>query len=148
VRYGEHWRSVREPPHGLPADAFISRSDALRELAALTDGGSRLIRVLVMDGIGKTRLALRYACGCLGEYDGGAWFCDLSAARSVDGLVHAVAQGLELPLGKAEPARQIGGAIAGRGACLVVLDNFEQVAARAEATLGAWLGPRCRPRSS
>ena len=34
---------------------------------------------------------------------------------------------------------QLGHAIAGRGKCLVVLDNFEQVAKFAEETLGQWL---------
>jgi tetratricopeptide (TPR) repeat protein len=44
-----------------------------------------------------------------------------------------------VPLGKSEPVHQLGAAIAGRGSCLVILDNFEQVARHAEATLGAWL---------
>ncbi len=34
---------------------------------------------------------------------------------------------------------QLGHAIAGRGPCLVVLDNFEQVVGHAEETLGCWL---------
>ena len=34
---------------------------------------------------------------------------------------------------------QLGHAIAGRGKCLVILDNFEQVARYAEETLGRWL---------
>ena len=44
-----------------------------------------------------------------------------------------------MPLGKEDPVVQLGHAIAGRGRCLVVLDNFEQVAGHAEATLGHWL---------
>jgi predicted ATPase len=34
---------------------------------------------------------------------------------------------------------QLAQAIAGRGRCLIVLDNFEQVARHAEATLGQWI---------
>ena len=34
---------------------------------------------------------------------------------------------------------ELGHAIAGRGECLVVLDNFEQVAEHVEETLGHWL---------
>ena len=57
----------------------------------------------------------------------------------MDGIHHAVARGLGLQLGRTEPAAQIADAIAGRGRCLLVLDNFEQVARHAEATLGRWL---------
>jgi predicted ATPase len=92
-----------------------------------------------LGGIGKTRLALRFAWVWRGDYPGGTWFCDLASARSVDGIVHAVARGLNVPLGRADPVQQLGAAISGRGECLVVLDNFEQVAAHAEATLGTWL---------
>jgi predicted ATPase/class 3 adenylate cyclase len=141
TRVGEDWVSARDLPHTLPAerDRFIGRSELLQRLAALIGHGSRLVTLLGIGGIGKTRLALHYARGWLGEHPGGAWFCDLSAARSVDGIVHAVAQGLELPLGKGDPVLQLAQAIAGRGRCLVILDNFEQVARHAEETLGHWV---------
>lgn len=139
---GGLWRPLRELPHNLPAepDAFVGRREALQALAhRFDDDGARLVTVLGIGGIGKTRLALRYARSWLGDFPGGAWFCDLSAARSADGVLHAVAQALDVPLGKADPVRQLGAAIAGRGRCLVILDNFEQVAAHAQATLGSWL---------
>jgi len=75
----------------------------------------------------------------LGNFPGGIWFCDLSEARSLDGVLHAVAQGLDVPLGKEDPVIQLGHSIAGRGKCLVILDNFEQVTRHAEETLGRWL---------
>jgi predicted ATPase/Tfp pilus assembly protein PilF len=101
---------------------------------------------LGIGGTGKTRLALHHGWDALGDHAGGVWFCDLAQAVSVDGIVHAVAQGLQLPLGAGDPVQQIGQAIAGRGAVLVVLDNFEQVARHAAATLGRWLdaAPRAR----
>ena len=135
------WKPARELPNNLPAerDIFIGRLEALQALADHLDLGARLVTLLGMGGIGKTRLAQRYARTWLGDYSGGAWFCDLSAARSLDGIVHAVAKGLDVPLGKADPVQQLGAAIAGRGPCLVILDNFEQVARHAEETLGAWL---------
>ena len=137
----QSWRPVRELPHNLPADrdAFIGRREALRALAGRFDDGARLVTLLGIGGIGKTRLALRYGRAWVGEYQGGAWFCDLSAARNLDGIVQAVAQALEVPLGKSDPIPLLGAAIAGRGPCLVIVDNFEQVARHAEATLGAWL---------
>ena len=89
--------------------------------------------------MGKTRTCQRYGWDYLGEYVGGIWFCDLSPIRDLDGLLRAVAQGLDTPLAAQEPARQIAEAIAGRGNCLVVLDNFEHLVAHAESSVGLWL---------
>ena len=141
VRRGEAWLPARELPHSLPAerDVFVGRSEELHALAQLFESGARLVTLHGLGGIGKTRLSQHYARLWLGDHPGGAWFCDLSAARSADAIVHAVAQGLGVPLGRADPVQQLGAAIAGRGPCLVILDNFEQVAAFAEQTLGAWL---------
>ena len=127
--------------HSLPAerDAFVGRGASLSDLARRFREGARLVSVLGLGGTGKTRLVTRFAWGSLGEFPGGAWFCDLSQARDQDGIVQAVAQGLDLPLGKDDPVTQIGQAIAGRGHCLMILDNFEQVARCAEETLGRWL---------
>jgi len=141
VRQGELWTPVREIRHSLPAegDAFVGRVDALAELSRHIQSGARLVSVLGIGGSGKTRLATRYGWSWLGEFPGGVWFCDLASARSLDGIASAVAQGLDVPLGRDDPVMQIGNAIAGRGACLVILDNFEQVARHAPQTLGQWL---------
>lgn len=141
VRAGDAWLPAREIRHSLPAerDAFVGRRDTLAELAQRLDAGARLVSVLGIGGSGKTRLVTRFAWSWLGDFPGGVWFCDLSQARSLDGIVHAVAQGLDVPLGKDDPVTQLGHAIAGRGQCLVILDNFEQVARYAEETLGRWL---------
>ncbi len=127
--------------HSLPAerDAFVGRGDALADLERRFAHGARLVSVLGLGGTGKTRLVTRFGWNALARFPGGVWFCDLVHARDADGIVHAVAQGLDVPLGKEDPVVQLGQAIAGRGPCLVVLDNFEQVARDAEATLGRWL---------
>jgi len=127
--------------HSLPAerDAFVGRREPLAELARRLDAGARFISVVGPGGTGKTRLVTRFGWNSLKDFPGGVWFCDLSEARSLDGIVSAVAQGLDVPLGKDDPVTQIGRAIAGRGRCLVILDNFEQIARHAEETLGQWL---------
>ncbi len=127
--------------NNLPAerDTFIGRADALDTLATQLDGGARLVTILGIGGIGKTRLAIRYARNWLGDYPGGSWFCDLSTARDIDGIVSSVAHALQVPLGKSDPVLQIASAIAARGPCIIVLDTFEQVARHAEATVGVWL---------
>ena len=141
MRQGELWQPVREVRHSVPAerDSFVGRQEPLQVLAKKFDDGARLVSVLGMGGTGKTRLVTRFAWTVLGDYPGGVWFCDLSQARSVDGIHFAVTKGLDVPLGKADPVVQLAHAIAGRGRCLVMLDNFEQVARHAEETLGRWL---------
>ncbi len=141
VRTGDFWRPVREVRHNLPAerDAFVGRIAELRALAARLDAGTRLLTVLGPGGTGKTRVVRRYGRIWLGDWPGGVYFCDLSEARSLDAIFFAVASALEVPLGKDDPAEQLGHAIAGRGRCLVILDNFEQVVQHAQATLGWWL---------
>ena len=125
----------------LPAerDAFVGRREPLAELARRFGAGARLVSVLGIGGSGKTRLVTRFGWNSLADFPGGIWFCDLAQARSLDGILHAVAQGLDVPLGKDDAVTQLGHAIAGRGQCLVILDNFEQVARYVEETLGRWL---------
>jgi predicted ATPase/class 3 adenylate cyclase len=141
VRDGEHWRPLREVRHNLAPerDAFIGRSTELRALAHRIDQGSRLLTLLGPGGTGKTRLARRYGLAWLGDWPGGVYFCDLSEARSLDGIYFAVAIALGVPLGKDDPGVQLGHSIAGRGRCLMILDNFEQVVGQAPRTLGRWL---------
>ncbi|HEX6361799.1 MAG TPA: hypothetical protein VFZ93_02500, partial [Albitalea sp.] len=141
VRDGDLWMPARRIPHSLPAerDAFVGRGEALDDLARHYEGGTRLVTVTGLGGAGKTRLATRFGWTWLGEFPGGVWFCDLSQAQGLDGIFYAVSQGLDVPLGKEDPAVQLGNAISAREHCLVILDNFEQVVQEAEATLGRWL---------
>lgn len=121
------------------ADVFVGREDDLAALARVLDVGARLVTLLGGGGAGKTRLARRFALARLRDFPGGVYFCDLADARDLQGVVAAVARGLDVPLGNDDPVRQLGHAIAGRGACLVLLDNFEQVVIHAAATVGRWL---------
>ncbi|ALT77133.1 hypothetical protein AT984_07925 [Paucibacter sp. KCTC 42545] len=141
VQQAGHWQPVRDIRHSLPAerDAFVGRRAPLQELARRFALDARLVSVLGIGGAGKTRLVTHFGWTWRGNYPGGVWFCDLAAARSVDGLASAVAQGLGMRLDKLDPVEQLCRAIAGRGRCLLILDNFEQVARHAEDTLGQWL---------
>ena len=141
LRRGDVWLPLRELRHSLPAerDAFVGRRSSLHDLARRFDQGARLVSLLGIGGGGKTRLATRFGWGWMGEFPGGVWFCDLAPARTLEGLVSAVAQGLQVPLGQEDPVLQLGNAIAGRGPCLVILDNFEHLARHCQATLGHWL---------
>jgi predicted ATPase/class 3 adenylate cyclase len=141
VRSEGLWVPLRQVRNNLPAerDAFVGRQDALAELARRFDAGARLVSLLGIGGTGKTRLAVRFARIWMGEFPGGVWFCDVSQARTADGILQAVAQALDVPLGHDDPVRQLGHAIAAKGNCLLIFDNFEQVNRYADETLGPWL---------
>jgi predicted ATPase len=137
--------AAKAPPavkrFSLPAetDLLIGREAELAELERTIEGGSRLVTLLGPAGMGKTRLAVHHGWRVLDRWSGGVWFCDLSEARHLDGIAAAVAGSLAVPLGRDDAVELLGRAIAGRGPCLVVLDNFEQVVDLAGVTVGRWL---------
>ena len=118
-------------------DRFIGRDGELEQLGGHL-AGSRVVTLCGAGGMGKTRLAVHYGWHSLEDWPGGVWYCDLTEARGLDGVARAVAGPLGVELGRGDATGQLGHAIAARGRCLVILDNFEQVADLAEATLGRW----------
>jgi predicted ATPase/class 3 adenylate cyclase len=141
VHTGERWLPLREVRNNLPRerDAFVGRSADLRTIADRLGAGSRLLTVVGPAGTGKTRLVRRYGWTWLGDWPGGVYFCDLSEARTLEGILFVVALSLEIPLGSNDPNLQLGHAMATRGRCLIILDNFEQVVEHAPATVGTWV---------
>jgi predicted ATPase/class 3 adenylate cyclase/Tfp pilus assembly protein PilF len=122
---------------------LVGRGDERARLDASFSNGARLVTLVGPGGSGKTRLAREHALKHLDEYGGGAWFCDLSQARSGDDVQSAVAGvlGVSLPAGASPPVAQavLGRAIAARDHLLFVLDNLEQVLDAAAPTLAAWI---------
>jgi len=116
-------------------DRFVGREADLEAIErALAD--ARLVTLVGPGGMGKTRLAIRFGAGK--SFPGGCWFCDLTEAKSVDGIASAVGGALSVPLGRGDAIQQLGHAIAVRGRCLLVLDNFEQIVRHAAETVGRW----------
>ncbi len=79
-------------------------------------------------GIGKTRLALRYATTRRWRYDG-VWFCDMREARTPDDMAYvalrAFAGGRAVPAIDADTA--LLRVLASRPRALVILDNLEHL---------------------
>lgn len=141
VRNDDIWVPLREVRHSLlpERDSFVGRQSALHALRRSFEAGSRLVSLLGVGGVGKTRLAQRFGWSCLGDFPGGVWFADLSQARTLDGICFALAQSLDTIPGPSDVVAQLGNVLASRGRCLVVLDNFEQVVEYAPDTVVPWL---------
>lgn len=141
------WMPVDSLPCNLPAerDSFVGRVAEVAAIGARLRE-SRLVTLLGLGGMGKTRLARRYASRHRADHPGGVWFCELVDARDANGIAAAVARALDIPISSQDMFSQLGHALAARGDLLLVLDNFEQVAREAEGTVGLWLSLASRAR--
>ena len=111
-------------------DRFFGRGEERQKLAALFEGGARLVTLQAVGGCGKTRLATEFAREQLGpDWPGGVWFCDLTEAHGRSDFVSVVASILGLQSGASlgtDPMRGLGEGLGRRGPTLLVLDNLEQ----------------------
>jgi predicted ATPase/class 3 adenylate cyclase len=128
VRVGPNWLPVREIPNNLPAQntAFIGRERERAELRALL-AKSRLVTLLGMGGLGKTRMSLQVATELLGQFPDGVWFLDLAPIRAPELVVGEAAQVLGL---REEPGRPLLQTVCTHLKplrVLLVVDNCEQV---------------------
>jgi len=133
------------PPTNLPNDpgVFVGRESELEALGRGLAEGARLTTLVGPGGVGKTRLALRFAATLHDErtWPGGVWFSDAARATSDVDFVDAVAS----PLGvtstgaPAEAAQRVGRALEARGAVFVVVDNVEQVRDVAARRIAEWM---------
>ena len=121
-------RSLEDAPNNLPNQitAFVGRE---RELAALGTAiaGNRLVTVVGMGGIGKTRLALQSAADRVDDFVDGAWFVDLAPLTDASRVAHAVAAVLGVREEDGESTHQAIARHVRTRRLLVILDNCEHV---------------------
>jgi len=128
VRAGEWWLPVRDIPNNLPhqANSFIGRELELDEVTALL-AQTRLVTLLGMGGLGKTRLSLEVAALQMPLFPDGVFFLDLAPLR--DGALVAAEAAQVLDVAE-EPGRSLLQSLCAHlksRRVLLVLDNCEHL---------------------
>jgi DNA-binding SARP family transcriptional activator/tetratricopeptide (TPR) repeat protein len=127
ARYNQHVIQV-VAKHNLPAPTtrFVGRKRELEQLQSLI-AHNRLVTLLGLGGIGKTRLSLEIAWAQLEAFRDGVWFVPLAGVTSTDQVVPSIAQAVGLNLsGTTEAKTQLQQYLRGKHLLLVV-DNFEHL---------------------
>src|SRR5438477_12657766 len=98
-------RSLEATPNNLPQQvtSFIGRGRELADAKRLLEG-TRLLTLLGMGGLGKTRLSLQIGADVLEKYPDGVWFVDLAPIRDPSLVPNVAAQVLGV---HEEPGRSI-----------------------------------------
>jgi predicted ATPase/class 3 adenylate cyclase len=121
-------RSLERVPGQLPVSltSFVGRD---RELASTLDalGHARVVTLIGVGGVGKTRLALQAAADALDGYSDGAWFCELAPVGDRTAVAEAVGACLEV---RQQPGESVTSSVVSflrHKQVLLVLDNCEHV---------------------
>ncbi len=121
-------RSLEATPNNLPqqATSFIGRETELAEAKRLLDG-TRLLTLLGMGGLGKTRLSLQIAADVLDRYPDGVWFVDLAPIRDPSLVPNATGHVLGIREDAGKPVTQSLCEHLREHTLLIVLDNCEHL---------------------
>jgi predicted ATPase/DNA-binding XRE family transcriptional regulator len=124
------------PPPGLPGylTELLGRERDVAAIAHLLHRAERPIRLLTLTGpggVGKTRLAVEVATAQQHMFDHGAVFVPLAALRDPTLVMGAIAEALGVGEGGGQPLSTLLHEALHDRHLLIVLDNFEQVAAAA-----------------
>jgi predicted ATPase/class 3 adenylate cyclase len=121
-------RSLEATPNNLPQQvtSFIGRERELTAIKELLEG-TRLLTLLGMGGVGKTRLSLQIAADVLEKYPDGVWFVDLAPIKDRSLVPNAVAKVLGVHEEPGKPLTQTLCEHVKQHKLLFVLDNCEHL---------------------
>ncbi|MBV9789583.1 MAG: response regulator, partial [Chloroflexi bacterium] len=115
-----------------PLTSFVGRQTEVAAIKALLRRSDlRLLTLVGLGGVGKTRLALQVAMQLAPEFGGAVCFVDLSHIRAAASVVSAIAEALNVKdRGDDGPLERVKEVLRAK-AYLLMLDNFEQLLAGA-----------------
>ncbi len=121
-------RSLEATPNNLPLQltSFVGRELEIAETGMLFKS-TRLLTLLGMGGLGKTRLSLQIAADVLDAYPDGVWFLDLAPIRDPSLVQSVAAQTLSVQEEPGRPLTQTLCAHVKQRKLLIIFDNCEHV---------------------
>ena len=127
-------RTLDAFPGNLPlqVSSFIGRGRELKQTAAAL-GEARVVTLIGVGGVGKTRLALQVAEQVLPRFGDGAWLCELAPIRDAAGVDDAVAAVFSVTARAGHSTRDALVEFLRNKELLLVLDNCEHLLAGAAA---------------
>ena len=121
-------RELEATPNNLPQQltSFIGREREREEIEEMFSG-TRLLTLLGMGGLGKTRLALQVGTSVMDSYPDGVWFIDLQTIRDGSLVTSETARVLGVREEAGRPLLQTLCAHVKSRKLMLILDNCEQV---------------------
>ncbi len=140
VRHGQRWLPRADVPNNLPqqATSFHGRERDLDQIRSALES-ARLVTLLGMGGLGKTRLALQVAAELRAEFPQGVWFLDLSSLREPARVVDEAARLLHVQEQPGQTLLQALCAALRERCLLLIIDNCEHIVDAAAALAHALL---------
>jgi len=128
VKAGDWWMPVRDIPNNLPhqGTSFVGREREIEDLKDML-GQARLVTLLGMGGLGKTRLSLQVAAEQMHLYPDGVWFIDLSPLSDGALVAAEAARVLDVAEEPGRPLLATLGAYLKTKRALLILDNCEHL---------------------
>jgi predicted ATPase len=121
-------RSLEETPNNLPHEvtSFIGRERELQEVVGIL-AHKRVVTLVGMGGLGKTRLSLHVAAEAMDEFPDGVWFVELAPLRDARLVAQAVASTLGVKEEAGQPVIEGLERYVKDRRVLLVLDNCEHL---------------------
>jgi predicted ATPase/class 3 adenylate cyclase/DNA-binding CsgD family transcriptional regulator len=134
-------RSVERTAGNLPQQlsSLVGREQLVDDVAELVRS-HRLVTLVGLGGVGKTRLALEVGAEVAGEFPDGVWMVELASVSDPVSIPAAIATDLGItPQGDVPLIDTVAESLGGRRLLLVV-DNCEHVRAAVSSAITAMLG--------
>ena len=140
-------RSLEATPNNLPqqVSSFVGREEVLQQVKKVF-ATTRLLTLLGVGGLGKTRLSLQLGADAMDEYPDGVWFVELAPLPDPRLVAQAVASALGVVEEAGRPVQEALVKHVHDRKLLLILDNCEHLALAAAELAKALLqaGPQIK----